>query len=112
LITCARPRDQRELGKAKSDIPELNRLHDEVTKFKANHVNRRLGSVLHAEPIVDSVGPTGALKYIRDWALVKVGKNILDWSKFLGNKVYIGTLSSLRESWTKNPDLLLFFFLS
>lgn len=46
------------------------------------------GFVLHAEPIVVADGPN---QFTRDWALIELYRDKIDWSSFTGNKVYIGT---------------------
>ncbi|KIM27485.1 hypothetical protein M408DRAFT_165369 [Serendipita vermifera MAFF 305830] len=86
-ITRRREENQREVEKARNTIDDLNKLHDVVTKLRTNPDQRIIGFVLHAEPIVVADGPN---KFTRDWALIELYNDNIDWSTFLGNKVYIG----------------------
>ena len=69
-------------------ISALNELHDYATKYRTNPCQRIIGFVLHAEPIVAVDGP---YPFTRDWALIELYNDKIDWNTFLGNKVYIGT---------------------
>lgn len=86
--TKTRQENQYEVDRAKDRIKELNSLHDEVTKRRTNPSQRIIGFVLHAEPIVVS---DGLHRFTRDWALIELYREKIDWDTFQGNKVYVGT---------------------
>ena len=87
-ITKKRVENLGLVAKALEDIEEANKLHDEVTKVRSTLNQRVIGCVLHSEPIEVSVSPHG---YTKDWALIELYNDNIDWSTFQGNKVYIGT---------------------
>ncbi|KAG8736674.1 hypothetical protein FRC10_009052 [Ceratobasidium sp. 414] len=78
---------QREVEMATENIGQLDRLHTEVTKFMTGPVQRRIGSVLHADPIGVSSEPGG---FTVDWAVIKLDEDAFNLAEFKGNKVYIG----------------------
>ncbi|KAF9048885.1 hypothetical protein BJ165DRAFT_1414542 [Panaeolus papilionaceus] len=73
--------------KAKKKIEKIDKLHSSVTKYRVNQEEHIIGFVLHVEPITVSDGPH---KFTRDWALVELYGEMIDWDSFEGNKVYIG----------------------
>ncbi|KAH9890582.1 hypothetical protein C8Q73DRAFT_747444 [Cubamyces lactineus] len=75
------------VDKAKKKIEKINKLHSSVTRFRTTPAQRTIGFVLHAEPIAVSDGPH---KFTRDWALVELYEEKIEWDSFMGNKVYIG----------------------
>ncbi|KAH9858294.1 hypothetical protein C2E23DRAFT_175215 [Lenzites betulinus] len=75
------------VDKAKKKIEEIDKLHSAITKFKTTLAQRIIGRILHAEPIAVSDGPH---KFTRDWALVELYEERIEWNSFKGNKVYIG----------------------
>ncbi|KAI9442962.1 hypothetical protein H4582DRAFT_1921557 [Lactarius indigo] len=75
------------VDKAKKKIEKINKFHSDVTRFRTIPAQRIIGFVLHAEPIAVSDGPH---KFTRDWALVELYEDKIDWGSFKGNKVYIG----------------------
>ncbi|KAH0551399.1 hypothetical protein GP486_007386 [Trichoglossum hirsutum] len=82
------------VAKATNKIEEVNAIHDEVTKRRTTYKNRVIGFVLHSEKIEVSVEPHN---FIKDWALIELYDDVIDWPTFKGNKVYIGGNPS-------NPD--------
>jgi hypothetical protein len=51
--------------------------------------------VLHSEKIEVSVEPHG---FTKDWALIELYEEKIDWPTFMGNKVYVGTSFSMSPS--------------
>ncbi|KAM5532548.1 hypothetical protein V8D89_013754 [Ganoderma adspersum] len=86
-VTKRREEHVRLVAKAMEEIEEVNALHDEVTKVRTTPDQRIIGFVLHSEPIEVSVGPHG---YTKDWALIELYDDKIDWPSFKGNKVYVG----------------------
>jgi hypothetical protein len=76
------------MEKAKEKIEEAERLQDEVIKQSTTLEQRVIGFVLHSEKIEVSVEP---YNFTKDWALVEIYHNAIDWQRFKGNKVYVGT---------------------
>ncbi|CAA7264007.1 unnamed protein product [Cyclocybe aegerita] len=79
---------RQDVVRATRNIKRLDRLHGEVTKFLTMPKQRRIGFVLHADPIgVSSSEPDG---YTIDWAVIQLNKDAFYLGEFKGNKVYIG----------------------
>ncbi|KAH9039472.1 hypothetical protein EDB83DRAFT_2411948 [Lactarius deliciosus] len=79
------------VANATKKIEEVNTLHDEVTKHRTTPDQRVIGFVLHSERIEVSVKPHG---FTKDWGLIELHEEKIDWSTFQGNKVYVrGNLS-------------------
>ncbi len=78
------------VDKAKKKIEKIDKLHTNVTKFRTTPDQHTIGFVLHVEPIAVSDGPH---QFTRDWALIELYEEKIDWDSFKGNKVYIGTFS-------------------
>ena len=76
------------VAKATKKIEEVNAIHDEVTKRRTTPDQRVIGFVLHSEKIEVSVEPHN---FTKDWALIELSDEKIDWPTFKGNKVYIGT---------------------
>ena len=91
------------VAKARRTIVEANAMHSEVTKHRSIPDLRVIGFVLHSEKIEVSVDPHG---FTKDWALIELYDEKIDWATFKGNKVYVGTSFSIPLS------LSLFFFIS
>ena len=72
---------------AKSRIRQVNELFNTV-QGRVDASKRVIGFVLHCEPIVAS---SGAFGFTKDWALIELDKDIIDWNTFRGNKVYVGS---------------------
>ncbi|KAG8906166.1 hypothetical protein FRC01_008107 [Tulasnella sp. 417] len=85
--TERRRANEREVENATMLINNLKTFHDEVTKYRANPVQRTIGFVLHSEPIVIPDGPN---KFTCDWAFIQLYPEMIDWNTFPGNKVYLG----------------------
>ncbi|KAI9775822.1 MAG: hypothetical protein M1839_000873 [Geoglossum umbratile] len=82
------------VAKATKKIKEVNAIHDEVTKRRTLLEQRVLGFVLHSEKIEVSVEPHN---FTKDWALIELYEDRIDWSTFKGNKVYIGGNLSIAD---------------
>ncbi|KAI9778209.1 MAG: hypothetical protein M1839_008326 [Geoglossum umbratile] len=82
------------VARATKKIEKVNMIHDEVTKRHATPDQRVLGFVLHSEKIEVSVEPHN---FIKDWALIEVYTEKIDWSTFKGNKVYVGSNISITD---------------
>lgn len=68
-------------------ISRLNTLHDEVTKRRTSTRKRVVGRVVYAS----SIGADETTRYTRDWALIMLDKDMIDWENFPGNQIHIGT---------------------
>lgn len=68
-------------------IEGANEIHDEVTKNWTTPNLRVIGYVVHAPAIAVDDGPK---HFTRDWALIDLYRDKVDWDTFQGNKVYIG----------------------
>ncbi|KAI5895483.1 uncharacterized protein SCHCODRAFT_02619543 [Schizophyllum commune H4-8] len=66
---------------------EANTLRDTYETTRSQPEERVIGSVLHVEK---DDAPAEAYGYPRDFALVEMYKEKMDWSTFHGNKVFIG----------------------
>ncbi|KAG0642415.1 hypothetical protein HOY80DRAFT_881744 [Tuber brumale] len=86
-VTQRRQEYMELVAKSKQKIWEVNALHDEVTKRRTTPEQRVIGFILHSEKIESSVKPYG---FNKDWALIELYDEKIDWSTFKGNKVYIG----------------------
>ncbi|KAI6142754.1 hypothetical protein BKA82DRAFT_1000160, partial [Pisolithus tinctorius] len=75
------------VAKAMKKIKEVNALHDEVTRYHATPNWRVIGFVRHSENIEVSDEPHN---FTKDWALIELYNEKIDWATFKGNKVYIG----------------------
>ena len=70
---------------------DVNEIHDEVTKHWTTPNLRMVGYVVHAPAIAVDDGPN---HFTRDWALIDLYSEKIDWDTFQGNKVYVGTFPS------------------
>jgi hypothetical protein len=98
------------VARAKKEIEQVDAFHDEVTKRRTIPEQRVIGFVLHSEKIEVSVDPHG---FTKDWALIELYNEKIDWASFKGNKVYIGTsfsisLSPSRLHLSSSPSLVFF----
>ena len=73
--------------KAKKEMEKANGLHSEVTKHRTIPEQRVVGFVLHSEKIEVEVEP---YNFTKDWALVEIYRDVIDWQAFRGNKIYLG----------------------
>jgi hypothetical protein len=80
---------------ATNEIQEVNALHSEVTKNFTTLEQRTIGRVLHSEKTEVSVEPHG---FTKDWALIELYEDKIDWTTFKGNKVFVGTSFSVSLS--------------
>ncbi|KZP24239.1 hypothetical protein FIBSPDRAFT_736125 [Athelia psychrophila] len=91
------------VAKATDTIEQVNVLHDEVSRCRATPDQRTIGFVLHSEKIEVSVEPH---KFTKDWALIELYDEKIDWPTFRGNKVYIGgnlSIPDFRNTMYPNP---------
>jgi hypothetical protein len=93
-VTERRQEHEALVANAMKKIEEVKTLHDEVTKSYATPDQRVIGFVLHSERIEVSVKPHG---FTKDWSLVELYEEKIDWSTFQGNKVYIGGNFSIAD---------------
>ncbi|KZT05709.1 uncharacterized protein LAESUDRAFT_726637 [Laetiporus sulphureus 93-53] len=75
------------VAKARRRIEDVNEIHDEVTKNWTTPNQRVIGYVVHAPAIAVDDGPK---HFTRDWALIDLYRDKIDWDTFQGNKVYVG----------------------
>lgn len=80
---------EKEVERAKRAIAKVDALHSDVTKHWSIFAQRMLGHVIHAPPISVSTGPQ---KFMEDWALVTIDRDKINWDKFHGNVIHLGTL--------------------
>ncbi|ETW81115.1 hypothetical protein HETIRDRAFT_320152, partial [Heterobasidion irregulare TC 32-1] len=73
---------------ANKRIEHVNKIHDKVTKHWTTPNQRVIGYVVYAPAIAVDDGPK---HFTRDWALIDLYRDKIDWDTFQGNKVYIGT---------------------
>jgi hypothetical protein len=94
-VTERRQEHKELVANAMKKIEKVKTLHDEVTKRYTTPDQRVIGFVLHSERIEVSVKPHG---FTKDWSLIELYEEKIDWSTFQGNKVYIGTSFSISLS--------------
>lgn len=85
---------------AKNKIEEADKLHTEVTKYRTTAAQRVFGHVLHCEKIEVGVGDH---KFTNDWSFILMDEDMVDWDKFLGNKLYIGSSFSTFLAFAFSP---------
>ncbi|KAG5636345.1 hypothetical protein H0H81_008368 [Sphagnurus paluster] len=79
--------------KATRKIEGANEIHDEVTKPCWTTLNHRaIGYVVYAPTIAVDDGPE---PFARDWALIDLYRDKMDWDTFQGNNIYVGKISPL-----------------
>ncbi|EIW79463.1 hypothetical protein CONPUDRAFT_125778 [Coniophora puteana RWD-64-598 SS2] len=86
-VTERREECMESVAKAIKKIGKVNAIHDEVIKHRAAPDQRVIGFVLHSEKIEVEVEPHG---FTKDWALIELYDEKIDWPTFKGNKVYVG----------------------
>ena len=72
------------IERAEEAIEGAYALHDEVTERRTTPEQRIIGHVLHSEATVE---PN---MFTKDWALIELNHEMIDWKSFKGNKIYIG----------------------
>ena len=87
--TRARKEHQDLVEKATTKIEDVNELHSDITKQWTTQ--RVIGYVVHAPAIAIDDGPK---RFTRDWALIDLYRDKIDWDTFRGNKVYVGVFPS------------------
>ncbi|EJD04750.1 uncharacterized protein FOMMEDRAFT_119956 [Fomitiporia mediterranea MF3/22] len=93
-VTARRQEHIELVEKATKTIEQVNKLHDEVTKRRTIPDQRTIGYVLHSEKIEVLVEPH---KFTKDWALIELYDEKIDWPAFKGNKIYIGGNLSISD---------------
>ncbi|KAH7882030.1 hypothetical protein F5I97DRAFT_1832632 [Phlebopus sp. FC_14] len=88
------------VAKATREIQRVKELHSEVIENYTTLDQRTIGFVLHSEKIEVSVEP---YKFTKDWALIELYKDKIDWTTFKGNKLWVGTSFSM--SLSPSPSL-------
>jgi len=74
--------------KATREIQRVKAIHSEVTENYTTLDQRTIGFVLHSEEIEVSAEP---YKFTKDWALIELYNDKIDWTTFKGNKLWVGT---------------------
>lgn len=92
MVTKKRQEHVDLVAKTRQAIEEANAIHNEVTKNRTTPDQRVIGFVLHSEKIEVSVDPHG---FTKDWALIELYDQKIDWATFKGNKIYVGTSFSI-----------------
>ncbi|EJD40576.1 hypothetical protein AURDEDRAFT_186961 [Auricularia subglabra TFB-10046 SS5] len=75
------------IATANIEIEEAQRLLAEVTEHRTAPAQRVIGHVLHCEEIEVAVGEH---RFTKDWSFILMDEDMIDWEKFLGNRLYIG----------------------
>ncbi|CCL98808.1 uncharacterized protein FIBRA_00813 [Fibroporia radiculosa] len=70
---------------AKERIEQVKELLN-VVQDRVDPSKRAIGFVLHCEPIEVSSGPR---RFTKDWALIELYNDMIDWNAFRGNRVYV-----------------------
>ena len=74
------------VGGAKERIEQVNALYNAVQDC-VDPRKRAIGFVLHCELIEAS---SGSNEFTKDWALIELYDDMIDWDTFRGNQVYVG----------------------
>ncbi|KAL6301674.1 hypothetical protein BKA93DRAFT_448449 [Sparassis latifolia] len=106
-ITRARKNYGDLVEKANRRIEDANEIHDEVTKHWTTPYQRVIGYVVHAPAIAVDDGPK---HFTRDWALIDLYRDKINWDTFQGNKVYVGTFPSYLGNTVPGFGVFLFLF--
>ena len=75
-------------------VEDLHKLHDKVSKSRANPNQRVIGFVLHA----DTIHVDGPNRFTCDWSFIQLYNENIDWKTFTGDKIYIGQCPILSRS--------------
>ena len=101
--TRARKEHQDLVEKATTKIEDVNELHSDITKQWTTQ--RVIGYVVHAPAIAIDDGPK---HFTRDWALIDLYRDKIDWDTFRGNKVYVGVFPSYLGNIVPSSNVLFF----
>ncbi|KAN0081180.1 hypothetical protein V8E55_008804 [Tylopilus felleus] len=82
------------VAKATRVIQRVKAIHSEVIENYTTLDQRTIGFVLHSEKIEVSVEP---YKFTKDWALIELYNDKIDWTMFKGNKLWVGGKLSISE---------------
>jgi hypothetical protein len=86
-VTRRRTEHQLLVDGAKERIEQVTALYNAV-QDRVDASKRVVGFVLHCEPIE---APSGPHRFTKDWAVIELYNDMIDWDTFRGNKVYVGT---------------------
>ncbi|KAG8219464.1 hypothetical protein J3R82DRAFT_392 [Butyriboletus roseoflavus] len=92
--------------KVKSKIEDVNEIHDEVTKYWTTLNQPVIGYVVHAPAVAVDDGPE---YFTRDWALIDLYRDKIDWDTFKGIKIYVGTFPSYLGNTVPGFSVLFYF---
>ncbi|KIM35635.1 hypothetical protein M413DRAFT_32388 [Hebeloma cylindrosporum] len=92
--TRARESCEETVEMKKMKVHDCNKIHDEVTKSFPTANHRVIGYVVHAPSIGIDDGPR---HFTRDWALIELDRDKIDWDTFQGNKIFVGDKISLPD---------------
>lgn len=81
--------------KATREIQRVKAIHSEVIENYTTLDQRTIGFVLHSEKIEVSVEP---YKFTKDWALIELYNDKINWTTFKGNKLWVGMSFSISLS--------------
>ncbi|OBZ77823.1 hypothetical protein A0H81_02037 [Grifola frondosa] len=82
------------VAKATREIQRVKAIHNEVIENYTTLDQRTIGFVLHSEKIEVSIEP---YKFTKDWALIELYNDKIDWATFKGNKLWVGGKLSISE---------------
>ena len=103
--TRARKNFEDLVENARMRIKDVDKIHREVTRQWTTPNQRVIGYVVYAPAVTVADSPK---HFTRDWALIDLYRDKIDWAIFQGNKVYVGTLPSYLGN--TSPVLVYFFF--
>jgi hypothetical protein len=87
-VTTARQVWQDNLTKAERTITNIYNLHGSITRNWTTVGQRFLGNIIHAPPISFGTGPK---EFTEDWAIINLFHDKINWDKFRGNVIHLGT---------------------
>jgi hypothetical protein len=94
-VTESRDKYSDLVAKATREIQRVKAIHSEVIENYTTLDQRTIGFVLHSKKIEVSVEP---YNFTKDWALIEIYNDKIDWTTFKGNKLWVGTSFSISLS--------------
>ncbi|KAL6308599.1 hypothetical protein BKA93DRAFT_725412, partial [Sparassis latifolia] len=82
------------VAKAMREIQRVKAIHGEVIENYTTLDQRMIGFILHSEKIEVSIEP---YKFTKDWALIELYNDKIDWTTFKDNKLWVGGNLSISE---------------
>ncbi|ETW74722.1 hypothetical protein HETIRDRAFT_127172 [Heterobasidion irregulare TC 32-1] len=79
---------------ATREIQRVKAIYSEAIENYTTLDQRTIGFVIHSEKIEVSVEP---YKFTKDWALIELYNDKIDWTTFKGNKLWVGGKLSISE---------------